>query len=175
MTIMMVALAVLFMLFLFSCLRMTNLTGGEGTRQSKGIARQPDGPDEEDLKLYFRYRDEGHPADPLQTQAEDEYQLELQRREEKKAHDDYERWKAEREKPVTIDVGEHCPIYAVVTLSDKYGKYSWTIYDRNGNVVEESSPCHDATISKTEAGITARDRINSIWWQMENRKKEETP
>lgn len=107
MTIMMIALAVLFMLFLFSCLRMTNLTGGEGTRQSKGIGRQPDRPDEEDLKLYFRYRDEGYPADPtleipewhyinrlesFSYSAEKEYQNELKRREQDRQHQDYLDW-----------------------------------------------------------------------------------
>lgn len=66
------AVSVLLMLFLLGCLRMTHLTGGEGTRQSKSIGQQPDGPDEEELKLYFRYRDEGYPADPLQMRAEDE-------------------------------------------------------------------------------------------------------
>ena len=66
------AVSVLLMLFLLGCLRMTHLTGGEGTRQSKSIGQQPDGPVEEGLKLYFRYRDEGYPADPLQMRAEDE-------------------------------------------------------------------------------------------------------
>lgn len=103
------AVSVLLMLFLLGCLRMPHLIGGEGTRQSKGIGRQPDGPDEEELKLYFRYRDEGHPADPTLViphewhyinrvkplgfwRAEEEYQEELMRREQDRQHQAHLDW-----------------------------------------------------------------------------------
>lgn len=127
--------------------------------------------DEENLRLYFRYRDEGHEADPVQIQAEKEYQKELQRRDEEESHSAFEHWKMDREKPITVSCGEYCPFYAVVSLSEKYGKYTWIVYDRDGNEVGKSA-AGQATISRSKARDDAYTCLQQMWAYVEKQKKE---